>query len=255
MAALRGRRILVTRAKGQASALAAMLEAEGATVIQIPAIEIVAPESFETLDGVIRELAGYDWLIFTSANAVWAVAERARVLGVRLVSPQVAVIGPATASAVMAAGVAERVALMPEKYVAEGLVEALLPHAGGSRMLLVRAAAARDVLPERLREAGAKVTIAEAYRTVVPAGSVEAVRELFSAAAPDAITFTSASTAVNLAALLESAGLALPEGIALASIGPITSRAMRRCGWECSFEAGESTVGSLVEGICNYFGS
>ena len=235
--------------------LAALLEAQGGTVIQIPAIEISAPESYEALDGAIREMAGYDWLILTSANAVDALVERARALGVRLVVPKTAVIGPATASALRGAGLVERVIVMPERFVAEELAEALVPHAAGARMLLVRAAAARDVLPDRLRAAGAEVTIAEAYRTVVPAGSIDALRELFRTGAPDAITFTSASTAVNLAALLESAGLAVPEGIALASIGPITSRAMREKRLEPAFEAGESTVASLVEGLCHYFGS
>ncbi len=244
----------MTRARGQASALAALLEAQGATVIQIPIIEIAAPESFESLDGAIQELAVFDWLIFTSANAVHALVERARVLGVELVLPRVAVIGPATASALLAAGLVERVSLMPKKFVAEELVEALLPHAAESRMLLVRAAAARDVLPERLREAGADLTIAEAYRTVVPMESVEALRGLFRDAPPDAITFTSASTAVNLAGLLEVAEVGLPERTALASIGPITSRAMRGGGMEPSLEAGESTVGSLVEGLGRYFG-
>lgn len=243
----------MTRARGQSSALAALLEAQGATVVQIPTIEIVAPESFDSLDLGLREMAGYDWLILTSANAVEAMVQRALALGIALVVPKTAVIGPATADALRVAGLVERVAVMPERFVAEDLAEALMPHAAGARMLLVRAAAARDVIPERLREAGASMTIAEAYRTVVPADSVNALRGLFNTGAPDAITFTSASTAVNLAGLLEAAGLAIPMGTALASIGPVTSRAMRGKGLEPSFEADESTVVSLVEGICRYF--
>ena len=254
MPALTDKRILVTRARGQASALAPLLEAQGATVIQIPAIEIAPPESFESLDAALSELGGYDWLILTSANAVQAMVERARSLGVALRLPRVAAIGPATASAAVGARLVEHVALMPERFVAEDLAEALVPHAAGARMLLVRAAAARDVVPERLRAAGADVTIAEAYRTVVPVGSVDTVRGLFSADPPDAITFTSASTAVNLAALLEAAGIAIPRGTVLASMGPITSRAMRGSGMEPSFEAGESTVESRVEGLCGWFG-
>lgn len=254
MGRLAGRRILVTRARGQASALASLLEAEGATVIQIPAIEIVAPESFASLDEAIRELTGYEWLVLTSANAVNAMVRRAGELGVSLKVPKTAVIGPATAAALIAAGLVERVSLMPERFVAEDLAEAMVPHAAGARMLLVRAAVGRDVLPDRLRAAGASVTIVEAYRTVVPVGSVDALRRLFRETGPDAITFTSASTAVNLAGLMEAAGVGVPEGTVLASIGPVTSRAMRGNGMEPSFEAVEATVESLVEGMRGWFG-
>lgn len=116
-------------------------------------------------------------------------------------------------------------------------------------MLLVRAAIARDTLPEALSAAGASVTIAEAYRTVVPTASVDALRALFTINPPDAITFTSASTAHSLAALLESAGLTIPESVFLASIGPITSQALRELNLEPTVEASESTIPSLVEAL------
>ena len=154
-------------------------------------------------------------------------------LGCWEVMPQarrVAVIGPATARAVRESGLAAEVDLMAERYVAEGLAEALAPHARGASMLLVRAAEARDVLPEALVAAGAEVTIAAAYRTVVPAGSGELLRELFLESPPDAITFTSASTVRNMEGLMAEAGVGMPEGVVLASIGPITSGALREMG-------------------------
>ncbi len=247
MLPLANRRILITRAQGQSSALATQLEALGATTIQIPTIEIAPPSSYAALDAAIAEVGHFDWLIFTSANAVAAFADRARHLGL---SPQpkcVAAIGPATAKAVVEAGLF--VNLIATQAVAESLAEALREHAPGASMLLVRAAVARDVLPDMLTQAGASVTIAEAYRTVIPATSVQALRELFESDPPDAITFTSASTAQNLVALLDEASLKLPPGINLASIGPITSQAMRELGLEPTCEASEPTITALARAL------
>ncbi len=138
---------------------------------------------------------------------------------------------------------------MPVQYVAESLAQALLPHAPGASMLLVRAAVARDALPEALTAAGAKVIVADAYRSVIPTQSAARLQMLFSNAPPDAITFTSASTAENLKALLDAAGLALPANVILASIGPITSQAMRKLGLEPTVEAAEATIPALVEAL------
>jgi uroporphyrinogen-III synthase len=257
MLPLANRRILITRAAGQASKLAALLEAEGAETIVIPTIEIAPPSSWCALDAALSELRSFDWLLFTSANAVQAFVERARALGVAAYPKRIAVIGPATAAAVKEDGLAadEPQLLLPERYVAESLAEALLPYAAGARMLLVRAAAARDVLPETLRAAGAYVMIAEAYRNVVPHESAGSLRALFATRPPDAITFTSASTAHNLASLLDGAGLNVPAGVALASIGPVTSQAMRELGLEPTAEAAEATLPALVSALAGYFTS
>ncbi len=252
--ALAGRRVLTTRMRGQASGLVALLEEQGAVAIQIPTIELVAPESWCGLDAALASIRSYDWLLFTSANAVYAYVERARVLGVMPQARRVAVIGPATARAVRESGLAAEVDLMAERYVAEGLAEALAPHARGASMLLVRAAEARDVLPEALVAAGAEVTIAAAYRTVVPAGSGELLRELFLESPPDAITFTSASTVRNMEGLMAEAGVGMPEGVVLASIGPITSGALREMGMRVTVEAGEATMERLVGALVEYFG-
>jgi uroporphyrinogen-III synthase len=256
MASLADRRILVTRPRGSASKLAEKLEAEGAETISIPAIELAPPASFCALDAALVTLSSYDWLLLTSANAVEAMMNRARLLRVRPYARRIAAIGPATARAVVESGLARAVDLVPSRFVAEGLVEALLPHAPGARMLLVRAAVAREVLPDQLVQAGAELTVVEAYRTVVPRESVEAVAALFRGPLPpDAIPFTSASAAQNLQALLDAAGVSLPPETMLASIGPVTSLAMREMGWKPAVEASEATLDALVQALAGLFKS
>ncbi len=241
-------RVLVTRARKQGSALAEMLEAAGAVPILIPTIEIAAPSSYRALDHALTSLREYDWLIFTSANAVEVFVRRADAMGLRPKPRRVAVIGPATAKAVREV-LKARVDCLPERFIAEGLVEALGPKAINASMLLVRAAVARDTLPTALKAAGARVTIANAYCNVIPEESIPEIKELFTRAPPDAITFTSASTAQNLHALMEAAEVRIPEGTVLASIGPITSQAMREVGMEPTVEAKEATIASLVEAL------
>lgn len=250
MLALQNKRVLVTRTRHQASDLAARLEALGATPVLIPTIEIVAPETYVPLDAALAQLETYDWLLFTSANAVEVFEQRRKLA---LTPKRIAVIGPATAKAVQ--GIGLHVDLIPPKYVAESLAEALCPEVSGRRILLVRATDARDVLPEMLAAAGAAVTIAEAYSNRVPPDSVSALRQLFGLPAnyPDAITFTSASTARNLIALCEAARLALPAGIILASIGPITSQALRNLGYSAHLEAAEPTIPALVQSLAGHF--
>lgn len=273
MRSLTDKRILITRARDQASELAAQLKALGAIPILIPTIEIVPPESYAPLDAALDRLDGrggtpggktYDWLLFTSANAVGVFQERRRLrvpatldrktrVAARLLPARVAVIGPATARAVESIGL--RVDLVPPQYVAESLAEALAPYAAGAEMLLVRAAQARDVLPVALRAAGAHVTIADAYRNQIPAASILALRSLFRSPAthPDAITFTSASTAHHLFDLLDAAKLALPSGIALASIGPITSQALRDLGHSPAIEADAPTIPELIASLVAHY--
>jgi uroporphyrinogen-III synthase len=175
-------------------------------------------------------------------------------------APSVAAIGPATASALEAIGFTPN--LIPPQAVAESLADMLLLHARQAdgtptRFLLIRAEEAREHLPETLRAAGAEVTIASVYRTVIPADSIEAIRELFSRpeTIPDAITFTSSSTARNLFALLEAAGVTLPANIAIASIGPITSATLRDLGYPPQVEATETNVASLAENLVKHLRS
>ncbi|NYF52313.1 uroporphyrinogen-III synthase [Tunturiibacter gelidoferens] len=252
---LAGKRILITRTRHQASDLAAQLEALGATPITIPTIEIVPPASFAALDAALTCLRTYDWLLFTSANAVEAFHRRAQFLHLTQLPKHIAVIGPATLRAANAIGLT--VDLVPPQYIAESLAEALLPEAPGKTFLLPRATEARDILPEALTAAGATVTIAEAYRNQTPPDSIPALRHLFSTPEnyPDAITFTSASTATNLFALLEAANLTLPPNITLASIGPITSRTLRDLGYSPTAEATEPTIPALIQSLSSCFES
>lgn len=226
--------------------MAELLETRGMDPVLVPAIEIAPPGSWCGLDAALTALGSYDWVVFASANAVESFAARARLLGLGAHPKRIAVVGPATAKAVEEA-LRQRVALMPERYVAEELAAALVPGAQGASILIVRAAVARDVLPETLTAAGAVVTVAEAYRNVVPAESVSALKALFRDGPPEGIAFTSGSTARNLKGLLEAAGLEMPEGVVLGSIGPVTSAAMRELGWEPGVEAKEATVAALVE--------
>ncbi|RXH56039.1 uroporphyrinogen-III synthase [Granulicella sibirica] len=254
MLPLAHRRIVITRSRHQASELAARVEALGGTAILIPTIELVPPESYAGLDAAIGEVEGFDWVVFTSANAVKVFVERRNHLGAGLEPARVAVIGGATARVARDAGL--RVDLVPEVAVAEALaVEMLLVVGAGAKVLLVRAAVGRDYLVSALREADVEVTIAEAYRTVAPEASVTTLRKIFGDAGqyPDAITFTSSSTAGNLRRLLEAAGVELPREVVRGSIGPITSGTLRELGWGVDLEAREATFASLAEGLAEYF--
>lgn len=250
------KRVLVTRSRQQASALAAELQALGLEAILIPTIAIAPPTSYAALDQAIAHLPEFDWLLFTSANAAEAFAQRNAHLAQSepaSLQPRIAAIGPATARALTAAGL--RPHLIPAQAVAESLAQALLPHAPGARMLLIRAETARDLLPDTLRAAGADLTIAPAYRNLIPPESIPLLQSLFATpeTLPDAITFTSSSTATNLLALLEAAGLTLPADgdqgrtILRASIGPITSDTLRQLGYPPHLEAPNPTVSSLAQ--------
>ena len=249
------RRVLITRSPHQASALAEALRSSGLEPILIPTIELAEPTTFAPLDAALAHLDRFHWLLFTSANAVDAFHQRCP--GPWVLNPgpcRVAAIGPATARALEAIGLKPH--LIPPQAVAESLAATLLPHAlqpdgSPTRFLLVRAEQARDVLPETLTASGAEVTIASAYRTVIPLESIPAIRDLFAEHAnyPDAITFTSSSTATNLLALLESAGLTLPPEIQRISIGPITSQTLRDLDLPPHAEAAQPTIPALVEKV------
>ena len=257
MLPLADRRILITRSRHQASELASSLEALGATTILLPTIEIAPPASFAPLDQAIADLSRFDWLVLTSVNAAQAFGRR---LGNHdshaLAHIRTAAIGPATAHAAMEIGL--KVALIPEKAVAESLTNALLPQIHPkTRILLVRAAIARDHLPDSLRAAGADVVIADAYQTVVPETSVAAVRHIFGDPAryPDAITFASSSTVSNLLALLETAKLTLAPSILRASIGPITSQTLCNEGFPPHIQSPEASIPSLAKSLAEYMAS
>ena len=255
-------RVLITRAAHQSSELANHLRSLDVEPILIPLIELTDPASYSALDAALGILQEFHWLIFTSANAVEAFHRRLVQLkpdwtDASALAAKIAAIGLATARALEAFGL--KPSLIPATAVAESFVEALLPYArqedgAPTRFLLVRAEAARDILPDALKAAGAEVTIAPAYRTIIPAESVSALRGLFAQREhwPDAITFTSSSTATNLFALLESAQITLPAGILRASIGAITSKTLRDAGYPPHLEAPEATTVALAEALLRY---
>lgn len=244
---LAGRRVLVTRAAHQAGKLSEALRAVGAEPVEVPVLEIRPPASFEPLDHALRQLDHYDWLILTSANTVRALVERATVLGIPLELPnmlRIAAVGDATAAAARKAGF--EVALVPESYVAESLAEGLTKLVAGKRILLARAAIARDVIPNMLWQAGAEVTVVEAYKNAIPAGAPEKLREAL-AAGIDAVTFTSSSSVTHLADAAHAAGVDFPfKGVSAISIGPVTSKTLRELGWEPVIEAIQSDIPGLV---------
>lgn len=249
---LAGRTILVTRARHQAGKLAQALREQGANVVEIPAIEIVPPQSYEPLDRALGNLSQYQWLILTSANAIDALRGRMQALRIgagSFTTLNIAAVGSATARALRELGLEP--AVTPPEYVAESLVEALGDRVRRQRILLARAAVARDVIPDALRAKNAQVDVVDAYRTVVPADSVTAIRTIFGkdGRAPDAATFTSSSTVTNFLALLREAGMAAPGSMRAVSIGPITSRALRENGWEPAAEADPHDLGGLVAAV------
>ena len=247
---LAGRRVLVTRAAHQAGKLSEGLRAKGAEPVEVPVLEIFPPEDFEPLDRALRQLDEYDWLILTSANAVRALAERAAALGLvfgSMESLKVAAIGPATASEARNAGFS--VALIPENYVGESLVASLKGEAVGKRILLARAAVARDVIPDALRAVGATLDVVDTYKNRMPATAPKQLRQAL-AEGVDAATFTSSSSVLHLADAARAAGLSFPfAGVAAVSIGRITSATLREAGWEPSIEASQSDIPGLVGAV------
>jgi uroporphyrinogen-III synthase len=259
-----GIRVLVGRARHQASALSSGLQELGAEVFEIPFIEIRKPRSYKPLDIALKKLRDYDWLILTSVNGVDAVWERLRKLHLakgQLKHLRVAAIGPATKKAIEKRGV--KVHVVPEKYVAESVVRSLRDQVAGKHVLLARAKVARDVIPRELRNLGAKVDVVEAYETVIPRSSGTRLRALLKDAKrrPHIITFTSSSTVRNFVALLgKSAWRGRPrprkaesiEGIHIASIGPVTSATLSDLGLPVDVEATEYTIPGLVKAVARW---
>jgi uroporphyrinogen-III synthase len=256
-APLTGMRILVTRAHHQSGRLAEALETLGAQVLRLPAIEIVPPETYAHLDALLEVITGFDWMILTSANGVAALSDRMQFLRIspeRLNHLQIAAVGPATAVALDRMGL--KVSAMPDEYVAEAMVALLRERVAGRRVLLARAAVARDVIPEELRKCGADIHVVEVYRTVIPAYSIERTRELLGKGKPlpDAVTFTSSSTVNNFFALLAAAKMELPQGLKAISIGPVTSQTLRRHQWEPACEAARYDIPGLAAACVSALG-
>jgi uroporphyrinogen III methyltransferase/synthase len=241
-------RIVVTRAREQAGELSAMLREQGAHVIELPTIEIRPPDDFGPMDAAIAALENYDWLLFTSANGVRFFIERldASSKDLRQLRGKVCAIGPATAERLRSLHI--KVDLMPEEYVAESVLKAFEAHdLAGKRVLLPRAKVARDVIPAELARRGAQVNVVPAYQTVVPEDSAKLAAGIFAGGSkPHWIVFTSSSTVRNFATLCRVECL---RGVRIASIGPVTSRAVEEVGLHVDLEAGRYTMEGLVEAL------
>jgi uroporphyrinogen-III synthase len=251
---LKGRRVLVTRASDQMGKLSEGLRALGATPIEVPVLEIRPPASFEALDAALRSISSYDWLVLTSANTVKALAQRAAKVGIKIKQPvslRVAAVGEATAEAARRAGF--QVNFVPKDYVAESLVLWLADRSAGQRILLARAAVARDVIPDALRIYGAQVDVVDAYQNVLPEGAPAQLRHAL-AEGISAATFTSSSSATHLMEAARTAGIDWPvPGIPAVSIGPITSETLRELGWEPAVEASPSDIPGLIAAVVRLF--
>lgn len=235
---LHGLTMVVTRAADQAGELARPLRRLGARVVELATIKIDPPaDGGRALDDALARIVSYDWLILTSANGARAVVERLPDVR-RLGRVHVAAIGPATASILADAHVPPD--LVPPRFVAESLLEVFPPGAG--RVLLARAAVARDTLPDGLRAAGWTVDVVEAYRTGRPALDPDALARVSEA---DVACFTAPSTFEQFVALVGRSGL--PP--TLACIGPVTGDAVRRAGLEVAVEAPVHTVDGLVDAL------
>jgi uroporphyrinogen III methyltransferase / synthase len=239
---LHGRRVVVTRARAQASGLAATLRGLGADVVELPAIRIEPRIDSEEVRRVAGGVGAYDLICLTSPNGVRLLFEAMEAAGLDargLAGVTVAAIGPGTARALAERGVLADV--VPERFVAEGLIEALEnEEVDGGRVLVARAAEARDVLPDALRERGAEVDVVSLYET---GRETPEEAEIERAQAADYVTFTSSSTVTNL---VEALGDRFPQGARIVSIGPVTSETARAAGLEVDVEAERHDIDGLL---------
>jgi uroporphyrinogen III methyltransferase / synthase len=243
-----GQRVLVTRATAQAGSLSERLRAVGADVVEMPLVRIEALDR-APLNAAVKQLSTYEHVVLTSQNAVQYLWDALRAAGTdarALANVTVSVVGPATAEALLARGIVADV--MPTRYVAEALLEALQARGGmrGMRVLYPTAAGARDVLADGLRDMGAEVDVIPCYRSAPDGAESERIRQAVEVGDIDLVTFTSAST---VRGYIDAVGPDLVGRVRAASIGPITSDAARAAGIEVAIEAGEATIPALVDAI------
>lgn len=250
MLPLAGRRILVTSSFEGGHTLTDGLLALGAEPVEVQLLGFKSPEDPFPLIECLRRLDSYDWLIFTSGQAVRMVLHHAWLWGrvsVTQIKARFAAVGPATARQIVSEGF--KVDFVPEKYVAESLIDGFPDDLNGKRILLPRSALARDVIPDAMRAAGAIVDAPEAYRNILPESAPEALKQAL-AMPIHAATFTSSSTVTHLAQAAEKAGIAFPlAGIPAISIGPVTSQTLREHNWPPAAEANPHDIPGLVAAV------
>ncbi|HEY4741999.1 MAG TPA: uroporphyrinogen-III synthase [Candidatus Acidoferrales bacterium] len=270
---LSGKSVVVTRAAEQARELIARLESFGAEVLLLPTVSFADPEDTVILDATLRSLERIDWILFTSENAVKYFARRARslgiVLGERRGGTKVGAVGPMTAAAAAAEGLA--VDYVAKRHNAEALAQELRGELAGKRVLLPHSDLAKDDLARLLGECAGQVIEVVAYRTIapgsetaVPTGRIRGTEDSVDPAAAalrrirsgnvDAISFASPSAFRNFAELVGTDVMrALSESAKFAAIGPTTARAIREDGWNVAIESSESTSDGLGDAVAAYF--
>ena len=258
---LRGKRVLVTRAKQQSAAFVEVLVAAGAEPVVVPTIILAPPADPEKFSTAVAHAHAYDFIVFTSVNGVEAFfsERRALLLDASAAEPlraTIAAIGPATAEALSAHGMVAEV--VPPEYRGEAVAKAIQQRAGGDltglSVLLPRAAGAREVLPEMLRHAGARVDVVDAYRALAPdRAEAEKLRELVEHRAVEVVTFTSSSTVSNTVAMLGPRAAALLEPLTVASIGPITTETAEKHALRVDVTATEYTIAGLIAALQAYY--
>jgi uroporphyrinogen III methyltransferase / synthase len=253
---LSGRRIIVTRAADQAGEFSSMMTGRGATVLECPTIKLVEPTSWGELDTAIGKLEDFNWLVLTSVNAVHFLFQRLNSLGLdarAFGSCKVCAVGPKTAEAIAGHGI--RPDLIPADYKAEAIVREFSTLAiSGQRVLFPRADRAREIIPQELEQMGAHVTAPVTYRNILPERLCPEALLALEKRCVDCITFTSSSTALNMAELLGADLLAnMLKGVAVASIGPVTSRTCRDLGLKVDIQPAASTLSALSDSIQQYF--
>lgn len=246
-----GKLVLVTRSREQASALSRAIGELGGRAVEFPTISIADPEDFGPLDRAVAAAPGYGWIIFTSVNGVRYFFDRLFKSGgdIRdLKGVNICAIGPRTRESLAGYGI--RVEYMPSQYRAEEIVEGLkgkiLP---GDRILLPRADIARKALADLLSDLGAQVDEVAAYRTVAGEGRRDEILSMIGQGLIDIITFTSSSTVKNFVGMMGEGAFPLPDGVKVASIGPVTSETARQLGLPVHIEAEKYTIEGLIEAI------
>jgi uroporphyrinogen III methyltransferase/synthase len=251
-----GKRIIVTRSRDQASVFAESLIDRGATPIEFPSIDVVPPADWSELDAALDSLAAYRWIIFTSANAIRFFFERLRSRGMDIRSlhaNRICVVGPKTAEALEQHSL--KADLIPAEFKAEGVLAALGgENVKGVKFLVPRAKVARELIPEKLREKGAEVTVATAYENVRPATDVDRVRKLFTEKKIAAVTFTSSSTVHNFVEMLgQKEYIKFMDGVAVACIGPVTAKTAEEYGMKVDIMPKDYTIPALVDAMVDYY--
>jgi uroporphyrinogen III methyltransferase / synthase len=253
-----GRRVLVTRARSQASELVDLIDDMGGEAVEFPVIRLQPPsrpEAIQALDLALDKLHEFDWVLLTSVNGVEYFFRRLREKGIdvrKMGKARIAAVGPKTAEALAERGIIADV--LPAKYQGEGILEAIQADLkAGQKVLLPTADLARDYLPGKLKELGLEVTEVGVYENVLITDDGDEIIHLLQNQSIHIITFTSSSTVTNLLEALRQLGvedpLSLLQGVEIACIGPKTAETASQCGLPVTYMAEEATVASLVQSI------